>query len=44
MVEKVPGFSAESLCLCQGMATIGHWCGMTLLDHVTYVMLIIHVG
>ena len=35
MVEKVPEFSAESLCLRQGMATSGRWCHMTLLDHVT---------
>ncbi len=26
MVEKVPEFSAESLCLRQGMATSGRWC------------------
>ncbi len=25
-VEKVPEFSAESLCLRQGMATSGRWC------------------
>ncbi len=35
MVEKVPEFSAESLCLRQGMLTSGRWCHMTLLDHVT---------
>ncbi len=36
MVEKVPEFSAESLCLRrQGMVTSGRWCHMTLLDHVT---------
>ncbi len=34
---KVPKFSAESLCLRQGMATSGRWCHMTLLDHVTPV-------
>ncbi len=34
MVEKVPEFSTESLCLRQGMATSGRWCHMTLLDHV----------
>ncbi len=28
MVEKVPEFSAESLCLRQGMATSGRWCHM----------------
>ena len=37
MVEKVPKFSAESLCLHQGMVTSGCWCHMTLLDHVTPV-------
>ncbi len=37
MVEKVPEFSAGSLCLRQGMLTSGHWCHMTLLDHVTPV-------
>ncbi len=37
MVEKVPEFSAESLCLRQGMLTSGRWCHMTLLDHVTPV-------
>ncbi len=37
MVEKVPDFSAESLCLRQGMVTSGRWCHMTLLDHVTPV-------
>ncbi len=37
MVEKVPEFSAESLCFRQGMVTSGHWCHMTLLDHVTPV-------
>ncbi len=26
MVEKVPKFSAESLCLRQGMVTSGRWC------------------
>ncbi len=35
MVEKVPEFSAESLCLRRGMVTSGRWCHMTLLDHVT---------
>ncbi len=39
MVEKVPEFSAESLCLCQGMATSGRWCHMTLLDHMTPIAL-----
>ena len=34
---KVPEISAESLCFRQGMATSGHWCHMTLLDHVTPV-------
>ncbi len=34
---KVPEFSAESLCLRQGMATSGRWCHMTLLDPVTPV-------
>ncbi len=34
-VEKVPKFSAESLCLRQGLVTSGRWCHMTLLDHVT---------
>ena len=34
---KVPEFSAESLCLRQGMATSDRWCHMTLLDHVTPV-------
>ncbi len=29
MVEKVPQFSAESLCLRQGMVTSGRWCHMT---------------
>ncbi len=37
MLEKVPEFSVESLCLIQGMATSGPWCHMTLLDHVTPV-------
>ncbi len=37
MVEKVPEFSAESLCLRQGMAAGGPWCHMTLLDHVTHI-------
>ncbi len=38
MVAKVPEFSAESLCLRQGMATSsGRWCRMALLDHVTPV-------
>ncbi len=37
MVEKVPEFSAESLCLRQGRITSGRWCHMTLLDHVTPV-------
>ncbi len=37
MVEKVPEFSAESLCLRQGWVTSGRWCHMTLLDHVTPV-------
>ncbi len=37
MVEKVPEFSAEPLCLRQGMVTSGRWCHMTLLDHVTPV-------
>ncbi len=37
MVEKVPEFSAESLCLRQRMVTSGRWCHMTLLDHVTPV-------
>ncbi len=37
MVEKVPEFSAESLCLRQGKVTSGRWCHMTLLDHVTPV-------
>ncbi len=37
MVDKVPEFSAESLCLRQGMVTSGRWCHMTLLDHVTPV-------
>ncbi len=35
MVENVPEFSAESLCLRQGVLTSGRWCHMTLLDHVT---------
>ncbi len=30
MVEKVPEFSAESLCLHEGMVTSGRWCHMTL--------------
>ncbi len=34
-VEKVPEFSAKSLCLRQGMVTSGRWCHMTLLDHAT---------
>ncbi len=34
MVEKFDKFSAESLCLHQGMATSGRWCHMNLLDHV----------
>ncbi len=40
MVEKVLEFSAESLCLRQGMATSGRWCHITmitLLDQVTPV-------
>ncbi len=37
MVERVPEFSAESLCLHQRMVTSGRWCHMTLLDHVTPV-------
>ncbi len=37
MVEKIPEFSAESLCLRQGVLTSGRWCHMTLLDHVTPV-------
>ncbi len=37
MVEKVPEFSAESLCLRQEMVTSGRWCHMTLRDHVTSV-------
>ncbi len=37
MVEKVPEFSAESLCLHHGMVTSGRWCHLTLLDHVTPV-------
>ncbi len=28
MVEKFPEFSAESLCLRQGMVTSGRWCHM----------------
>ncbi len=36
MVEKVTGFSAESLCLRQGMVTSGRWCHMILLDHLFY--------
>ncbi len=35
--RKVPEFSAESVCLRQGMATSGRCCHMTLLDHVTPV-------
>ena len=36
MVEKVPEFSAESLCLHQpGMVASDRWCHITLLDHVT---------
>ncbi len=31
---NIPEFSAESLCLRQGMATSGRWCHM---DHVTPV-------
>ncbi len=37
VLEKDPEFSAESLCLRQGMVTSGRWCHMTLLDHVTPV-------
>ncbi len=37
MVEKVPEFSAQSLCRRQGMVTSVRWCHMTLLDHVTPV-------
>ncbi len=37
MVEKVPEFSAESLCLRQGMVTSGRWCHMIQKGHVTPV-------
>ncbi len=39
MVDKVPEFSAESLCLRQGMVTSGCWCHMTLLDGGSCVLL-----
>ncbi len=32
--KKIPEFSAESLCLLQGMPSSGRWCHMTLLDPV----------
>ncbi len=43
-VEKVPEFSAESLCLRQGMVTSGRWCHMTLLRNFSQSYIFKHIG
>ncbi len=36
MVEKVPEFSSESLCLRHGIVTSGRWCHMIHLGQICY--------